>query len=157
MITFLMPKLRTIRWLFKYWHGGFYFVVHTACYCMDAIHLNGNVWIKCLYAKVRWWVYGRKMWACGREELALVWLCMHACMRIWYVFNCGFKLLSGSLIRKYMYGYTYMKVFTTTFCIFHYGFRAEMEFLCRYTNNETCSSTSYAIYERTNVCHRVYR
>ena len=30
-----------------------YFVVHTACYCMDAIHLNGNVWIKCLYAKVK--------------------------------------------------------------------------------------------------------
>ena len=27
-----------------------------------------------------------------------------------------------------MYGYTYMKVFTTTFYIFHYGFRAEMKF-----------------------------
>ena len=23
----------------------FTFVVHTACYCMDAIRLNGNVWI----------------------------------------------------------------------------------------------------------------
>ena len=79
---------------------------------MDAIHLNGNVWIKCLYAKVRWWVYDRKMWACGRGELALVRLCMHACMCIWCVFNCGFKLLSGRLIRKYMYGYTYMEVFT---------------------------------------------
>ena len=22
-----------------------YFVVHTACYCMDAIRLSGNVWI----------------------------------------------------------------------------------------------------------------
>ena len=22
-----------------------------ACYCMDAIHLSGNVWIKCLYAQ----------------------------------------------------------------------------------------------------------
>ena len=53
---------------------------------------------------------------------------MHACMCIWYVFNCGFKLLSGRLIRKYMYGYTYMEVFTITFCIFHYGFRAEMKF-----------------------------
>ena len=93
---------------------------------MDAIHLSGNVWIKCLYAKVRW-VYDRKMWACGREELALVQLCMHACMCIWYVFNCGFKLLSGRLIWKYMYGYTYMEVFTITFCIFHYGFRAKMK------------------------------
>ena len=27
-----------------------------------------------------------------------------------------------------MYGYTYMKVFTITFCIFQYGFRAEMKF-----------------------------
>ena len=27
-----------------------------------------------------------------------------------------------------MYGYTYMEVFTITFYIFHYGFRAEMEF-----------------------------
>ena len=24
---------------------NFYFVIHTTCYCMDAIHLNGNVWI----------------------------------------------------------------------------------------------------------------
>ena len=24
---------------------NFYFVVHTTCYCMDAIRLNGNVWI----------------------------------------------------------------------------------------------------------------
>ena len=26
-----------------------------------------------------------------------------------------------------MYGYTYMEVFTITFCMFHYGFRAEMK------------------------------
>ena len=83
---------------------------------------------------------------------------MYTCfMCIWYVFNCRFKFLSGRLIRKYMYGYTYMEVFTITFGIFPYGFRAEMKILCRYTNNETCSSTSYAIYERTYVCHRVYR
>ena len=36
---------------------------------------------------------------------------MYACMCIWCVFNCGFKLLLGSLIHKYMYGYTYMEVF----------------------------------------------
>ena len=24
---------------------NFYFIVHTACYCMDAIRLNGDVWI----------------------------------------------------------------------------------------------------------------
>jgi hypothetical protein len=26
-------------------HCNFCFVVHAACYSMDAIHLNGNVWI----------------------------------------------------------------------------------------------------------------
>ena len=30
-----------------------------------------------------------------------------------------------------------------------------MEFLCRYTNNETCSPTSYIIYERMYLCHHV--
>jgi hypothetical protein len=30
----------------------FYFVVHMVCYCMDAIQLGGNVWIKYLYALV---------------------------------------------------------------------------------------------------------
>ena len=30
----------------------FYFVAHTACYCMSAIHLSGIVWIRCLYASV---------------------------------------------------------------------------------------------------------
>jgi hypothetical protein len=30
----------------------FKFVAHTACYCMSAIHLSGNVWISCLYTLV---------------------------------------------------------------------------------------------------------
>ena len=47
---------------------------------------------------------------------------------------CGAYLIVGlncywvALIWKYMYGYTYMKVFKFTFYIFHYGFRAEMKF-----------------------------
>ena len=53
---------------------------------------------------------------------------MHGCMCMWCVFNYGFKLLLGSLIWKYMYGYTYMEVFAITLRIFHYGFRAEMKF-----------------------------
>ena len=24
---------------------NFYFVIHKACYCMDAIRLSGNIWI----------------------------------------------------------------------------------------------------------------
>jgi hypothetical protein len=30
----------------------FYFVAYTACHCMSAIYLSGNVWINCLYASV---------------------------------------------------------------------------------------------------------
>ena len=40
----------------------------------------------------------------------------------------GINCHQVALIWKYMYGYTYMEVFTTTFCILHYGLRAEMEF-----------------------------
>ena len=32
---------------------------------------------------------------------------------------------------------------------------AKMKSLCRYTNSETCSPTSYAICERTYVCYHV--
>jgi hypothetical protein len=31
---------------------AFYFIVHTTCYCMDANPLDGNIWIKYLYALV---------------------------------------------------------------------------------------------------------
>ena len=54
----LYAQLRTIRWLSKYQLWGMYFVatftfvVHTAWYCMDAVYLNGNVWIYCLYAQI---------------------------------------------------------------------------------------------------------
>jgi hypothetical protein len=30
----------------------FYFIAHTACYCMSAIRLSDNEWIICLYASV---------------------------------------------------------------------------------------------------------
>ena len=30
----------------------FYFVAHTACYCMSTTPLSGNEWIHCLYASV---------------------------------------------------------------------------------------------------------
>jgi hypothetical protein len=31
---------------------AFYFIVHTACYCMDAMRLGGNEWINYLYTLV---------------------------------------------------------------------------------------------------------
>jgi hypothetical protein len=52
----LYAQLRTLRWLITVQTWGFLlvlcFIVHTTCYCMDAIYLGGNVWIKNLYALV---------------------------------------------------------------------------------------------------------
>ena len=52
----LEAQLRTLRWLVKYWLGGyasyFYFIAHTTCNSMSAIHLSGNEWINFLYALV---------------------------------------------------------------------------------------------------------
>ena len=31
--------------------GGFSFVVHKTCYCMDVIHLSDNIWNNCFYAQ----------------------------------------------------------------------------------------------------------
>ena len=68
-----------------------------------------------------------------------------------------------ALIQKYIYGYIYMEVFSlqprsqifiSTYILVGL---AEMNFLCRYTNSETCSLTTYVIYERTHVCHRLCR
>ena len=52
MITFLMPSKGLLGGYLSTTMGVFTFVIYTACYCMDTTHLNGNVWIKCIYAKV---------------------------------------------------------------------------------------------------------
>ena len=49
----LYAQLRTLGGYLSTNMGVFSFVIHTACYCLGAIDLSGNVWIKCLYAKVR--------------------------------------------------------------------------------------------------------
>jgi hypothetical protein len=52
----LYAQLRTLGGLFKYLLGVpvsyFYFIAHTACYCMSTIRLSGSVWINCLYASI---------------------------------------------------------------------------------------------------------
>ena len=48
---FPLCPVKDFRWLIKYKLRGFNFVAHTACYCVEAIHLSGNVWIICLYAQ----------------------------------------------------------------------------------------------------------
>ena len=50
MYLFLYAQLRISGGLVSTNFGGlfscnFSFIVHKACYCMDAIRLNGNVWI----------------------------------------------------------------------------------------------------------------
>ena len=47
--------------------GFFTFVVHTAFYSMDAIHLSGNVWINCFYAQGKSGKTARvSVWSKGR-------------------------------------------------------------------------------------------
>ena len=89
---------------------NFYFVVHTVCYCMDAICLNGNVWINIplcsgklmsgMTASVSVRSKGRgsfdtevyishiytKVFNCW---LALIRLYMHIYMYVWDVFTFG--------------------------------------------------------------------
>jgi hypothetical protein len=54
----LYAQIRTIRWLTKVLTWGFLlvfcFVVHTVCYCMNAIRLGGNVWIKIPLRPGKW-------------------------------------------------------------------------------------------------------
>ena len=87
---------------------------------------------------------------------------MHACVCVYGAYLIvGIHCYRVALIWKYMYGYTYMEVFRLQLRAQIYilqiylGGWAEMKSLCRYTNNKTCRPTSYAIYERTYVCHRV--
>ena len=69
-----------------------------------------------------------------------------------------------ALIWKHIYGYIYIWKYLAynlepRFSFVHiylWGW-AQMKFLRRYTNTKTCSLTSYVIYERTHVCHRVCR
>ena len=46
------------------------------------------------------------------RRVSLVRLCMHACMCIWCVFNCGYTLLSGSFDTEVYIVGIYMEVFS---------------------------------------------
>ena len=60
-------------------------------------------------------------------EISLVRLCMHACMCIWCVFNCGYKLSLGSFDKE-VYVWVYIWKYLDynleprfTFCIYKCG------------------------------------
>ena len=47
VVISIMPSYRLLGGYLSTNMGWvFTFVVHTTCYCMDAIHLSGNAWIK---------------------------------------------------------------------------------------------------------------
>ena len=74
-----------------------------------------------------------------------------------YLYVCMARIyFRVALIRKYLYIYIYIEVFScnleprfTFWHIYLLGW-AEMKFLCRYTNSETCSPISYVYGE--NIC-----
>ena len=89
------------------------------------------------------------MWACDQGELALIQLYMYACMCVWCIFNYH----RVALIRKYMYGYTYMEVFSCNleprfiFCIFNCGAGLKWN-SCAGTLTSKCGLR----YIRENIC-----
>jgi hypothetical protein len=121
----LYAQIRTIRWLIKVLAWGFLFVfcfvVHTACYCMDAIRLGGNVWIKLPLRPGKWelWEHDRptvglRESSCGYSH---IYMFNHISMR---VLNCGY-IYWVVLILKYIHRGMYVwKVFSSLLflCVF---------------------------------------
>ena len=106
----------------------FTFVVHTTCYCMDAIHLSGNIWINCFYAQGKSGKTARvSVRSKGRGSFGTV-VYIYVSYIYTKVFNCGISFdtvvvtylyvcmariyFRVALIWKYMYGYIYMEVFS---------------------------------------------
>jgi hypothetical protein len=93
----LYAQIRTIRWLTKVLTWGFLlvfcFVVHTACYCMDAIRLGGNVWIKIPLRPGKWelWEHDRPTVGLGESSCAY----SHTYMSIMYLW--GYLIVGKSV------------------------------------------------------------
>jgi hypothetical protein len=98
-----VPYLSTdLRVLASY----FYFVAHTACYCMSVIHLSGNVWINCFYASVSGscesmigytvnlgkCLCDAKLWTCYRHVYMKV-------SYVWVIPSCGDDAINRTIVR----------------------------------------------------------
>ena len=71
----------------------------------------------------------------------------------------GIFLLGSLDIVVYISEEVYMEsILVTAFIVCYFSFVGMgcNEFVCRYTNNATCSSTRY-VYDRTYVCHHLCR
>ena len=71
------------------------FVVHMACYCMDAIHLSGNVWINCFYTQGNYGKTARvSVQSKGRCSFGTtVYIYVPYIYIYTKVFNCGLALI----------------------------------------------------------------
>jgi hypothetical protein len=83
----------------------FYFVAHTARYCMSAIHLSGNVWIHCLYASVSEscesvigntadlgkCLYDAELWTCYTHVYMKV-------SNVWEILSCGDDAVNRTMV-----------------------------------------------------------
>ena len=100
-------QIRTLRWLIKVLTWGitacFCFVVHTACYCMDAIRLGGNVWLKIPLRSDKWelWEHDRPTVGLGESSCGCshTYMFNHVSMR---VLKCGY-LWRVAVILEYMH------------------------------------------------------
>ena len=134
----------------------FCFVVHTACYCMDAIRLGGNVWIKIPLrsGKCELWEHDRPTVGLGESSCGCshTYMFDHVSMR---VLNCGY-LWRVAVILEYMHQGMYVWEYLV-YCLLLYflgNYWAEMKFSAGTLTTYRCRSTSYRI--RENVCMPPY-
>jgi hypothetical protein len=137
----LYAQIRTLRWLIKVLTWGFLlvfcFVVHTACYCMDAIHLGGNVRIKIPLCSGKWelWEHDRPTVGLGESSCGYshTYMFNHVSMG---VLNYGY-ICWIAMIPKYIHRGMYVwKYLVTVFLAWLIGkLLGWNKLFCRYTNN----------------------
>jgi hypothetical protein len=159
----LYAQIRTIRWLIKVLAWGFLFVfcfvIHTTCYCMDAIRLGGNVWIKLPLRPGKWqlWEHDRPTVGLGESSCGYshIYIFNQISMR---VLNCGY-ICRVVLILKYIHRGIYVwKVFSSLLflCVCFGNCCAEMQFSAHTVTTSPVERLVIVI-ERTCVCHRTIR
>jgi hypothetical protein len=95
----------------------FYFVAHTAYYCMSVIRLSGNVWIICLYASISVSYesmigYTVDLGKCLYDtELSTCYT--HIYMKVshvWVVPSCSDDAVNRTMVRVVLLLYTYLEM-----------------------------------------------
>jgi hypothetical protein len=128
-----------------------------ACYCMDAIRLGGNVWVKIplCSGKCELWENDRRTIGLGESSCGYLHTYMfnHVSMR---VLNCGYICRIAVILKYINQGMYVWKVFSLLLTLHALlgNCWAEVKFYAGTLTTHRCRSTSYRIWE--NVCMPPY-